>query len=315
MVLLLIVVIFFFFHLPKVREDDALNISSLNKEEEPLPPKFDHHLLEKGALALSSEIQNFPFPDLSGEVIFLAKNTRPDATLYEIKLHIGLKGSEKTLRVSPGQTVYLTYDQERLNFSKEITPLWIKPCLDESGELWLQMGIHLKDAQGGKVLQEMREFQIKQNWKTKKIKEAVDPQLKTAGDTLKNGKWWAPDKLFEKYGGQEFLQYNGCERLELLLDKGRQILFLNEGETFIWKEGEWIPSVETKGFPMGKVISVTPYKVEWQLWDRGGMESVTLTFNKEKSSVISMRIEDVFTGCAGGRHHAFRAELIIMPRY
>ncbi len=293
--LILIATLLFFFHFSKESGNEPLNISTLNKKNEPIPPRFDHQLVGKGSLSLSPEIQSFPFPDLSGEVLFLGKNTRPDATGYELKLHVGLRGTEKSVRINPGQTLYLAYEEQHLNFSKEVTPLWIKPYLDESGEIWLQMGIQLSNDQGEKLLDEMREFQIKQKWKTKEIDEVVDPELQVAANALRVGKWWGPDKLFERYGGEEFQKFKGQERIELLLEKGKEILFIKDGDTFIWKEDKWVPSAETKGFPLGKVVATSPYKLEWQLWDKGGMESVLLTFNKEKTSVISLRIEDVFT--------------------
>ncbi|MDN3508875.1 MAG: hypothetical protein P0S93_02450, partial [Candidatus Neptunochlamydia sp.] len=294
-VLILIVTFLFFFHFSKENENKPLNISVLNKKNEPTPLRFDHQLIGEGALSLSREIQSFPFPNLSREVLFLGKNTRPDATGHELKLHIGLKGTEHSARINPRQTLYLAYEEKHLNFSKEVTPLWIKPHFDENGEIWLQMGIRFINDQGEKLLDEMREFQIKQKWKTKEIEEVVDPDLQMAANALKGGKWWGPDKLFGRYGGEEFQKFKGQERIELFSDQGREILFINHGDTFIWKGDKWIPSIETKGFPMGKVVATSPYKVEWQLWDKGGMESVLLTFNKEKSSEISLRIEDVFT--------------------
>ena len=58
-----------------------------------------------------------------------------------------------------------------------------------------------------KLLDEMREFQIKQKWRTKEIDEVVDPELQVAANGLKVGKWWGPDKLFERYGGEEFQKF------------------------------------------------------------------------------------------------------------
>jgi len=295
MVLLLLVALLFFIYSFNEKENYTLNISTLNKKNEPLPSRFDYNLVGKGALELSSEIQSFPFPDLSGEILFLAKNTRPDGNLYEVKLQIGLKGSDKSLRITPGQTLYLAYDQEHLNFSKEITPLWIKPKIDENGDDWLEMGIELINEEGEKLLNEMREFKVKQKWETKRVEEVTDPLLKLGSEALKNGKWWGPDKLYERYGGDEYQAYKGRERLEIQTGKESKILFINEGDTFIWKDGEWTPSLKTKGYPMGKVLAISPYKVELMLWDKEGMESVLLTFSKERISLISLRAEDIFT--------------------
>ncbi len=285
----------FLFHYTKADRVQTLNLSTLNKREAPAAPRFDNDQIGKGALALCPEIQSFPFPDLSGEILFLAKNTRPDTPLYEIKLQVGLKGNEKSLKLTPGQTVYLAYDQEHLNFSKEITPLWIKPKLDEKGEVWLEMGIELYGEEGEKLLDEMREFKVSQKWKTKKVEEISNPQLTKGCEALKGGKWWGPDKLYETYGGKEFQKYNGCERFEIEIENGREILFIHEGDTFIWKEGKWIPTVETKGYSMAKILAISPYKIEWQVWDKEGMESASLTFNRERPPGIALRIEDVFS--------------------
>ncbi|MEM8727314.1 MAG: hypothetical protein AAGE99_01165 [Chlamydiota bacterium] len=271
------------------------NLKVLNKEDGPISSRFDHRLVEQGALALSPEIRSFPFPGLSGEIVFLGKNTRPDMVAYQRKLHIGLKGTEESVKINPGQIAYLAYEDKHLHFSKEVTPLSIQPRLDENGEIRLRMAIRLGNDRGEKLLDEVREFRMEQQRLVKEIDQVVDPGLRTAADALKGGKWWGPDKLFESYGGKEFEKFKGQERIELLSGKGNPILFIAQGATFSWKGGEWIPAVETEGFPMGKVVAISPYKVEWQLWDKEGMESVSLIFNKENMSAIPGRLEDIFT--------------------
>ncbi|MDJ0651916.1 MAG: hypothetical protein QNJ27_02775 [Simkaniaceae bacterium] len=293
--LLVIASLLFSFYLSKESGKKPLNSSILNEKSEPMPPRFDHQLVGKGAFFLCPEMQSFPFPDLSEEIVFLGKNTRPDTTSDERKLHVGLKGTDTSVKINPGQTLYLAYEGNSLHFSKEVTPLWITPSLAENGEIRLQIRIELSNDQGEKLLDEMREFQVEQTWTTKEIAEIVDPGLQAAANALKGGKWWGPDKLFERYGGEEFQTFKGQERLELLSNEGREILFIRRGDTFIWKGDKWLPSTETKGFPLGKVVAISPYKVEWQLWDREGLESVLLAFNKEKASMISVRIEDAFT--------------------
>ena len=67
---LFIIIAVFFFHFPKADEAQTLNLSSLNIKEGPQVSQFDNDQIGKGVLALRSEIQSFPFPDLSGEVLF-----------------------------------------------------------------------------------------------------------------------------------------------------------------------------------------------------------------------------------------------------
>lgn len=263
------------------------------KKEKETP--FDLTSIGRGALSLSSEIHSFQFPDLSRDVLFLAKNTRPDATVDQMQLDVGLRGNPMPKRVVPHQRLYLSYDEKQLNFSKEPTPLWVEPMLNHYGDLWLKMGIELTNSEGQKLLNEVREFKVATNWKTKKPQEVSDPELKQGIHTVEQGKWWGPDKLFEEYGGEEYQKFTGYQRFEIEKPQGKEILFLHEGEIFIWKEGQWVPTDQPQGYPMAKVTQVTPYKLEWCFWDREGMESVELSFKREKESSIVPRIEDVFT--------------------
>ena len=65
---------------------------------------------------------------------------------------------------------------------------------------------------------------LRADLETKEIDEVVDPELQLAANALRVGKWWGPDKLFERYGGEEFQKFKGQERIELLLEKGKEIL-------------------------------------------------------------------------------------------
>ena len=78
-------------------------------------------------------------------------------------------------------------------------------------------------------------------------------------------------------------------------EHGKEFLFFKEDETYVWKDEKWVKSDQTKGYSVAKVISMSPYKLEWQFWDSEGLESVTLTFAREKAQSVSLRIEDVFT--------------------
>lgn len=285
---------YYLFSIYRVSEIKPLiKVKKEAKEIEPSP--FDRTEIGKGPLSLSSEIHSFPFPDLSGEVLFLAKNTRPDASLAEMHLQMGLRGNPHSIKTKPNQKLYLSYDEKHLNFSKQLTPLWVEPIMNQEGELWLKMGIELISSEGEKLLNEMKEFKVDPKWKLKKVHEITDPELKKGMEVIEKGKWWGPDKLFEGYGGEEYQKYAGCQRLEIESERGKEILYAQEGETFIWKDEEWIPADHPEGYPMGKIIAISPYKLEWRFWDREGMESALLSLKKEKEGSISLRIEDVFT--------------------
>ena len=269
---------------------------SVRKEEKKLSAsRFDYGKIGRGAFALRSEIQKFPFPNLSGEVLFLGKNTRPDATLYNVKLHIGLKGDEKTLKAVPGQKLYLSYNEGILCFAKDPTPLWIKPYLNEKRETWIEMGIRLVSEVNEVLLDEVRTFEIENALKRNPPSEVSDPGLAKGVEAMKKAKWWAPDRLFEVYGGENYGKLTGKERLEFEEEKGAHILYVKEGDRFVWKEGKWRAFPSTNRYPMAHLISVSPYKIEWELWDVTGLEWVKVAHSKERARGINLRVEGIFT--------------------
>lgn len=293
-ILCLVIFTYYFIAIYRGLEAKPRTLVRKEKTKEKEAP-FDLTAIGKGALSLSSEIHSFPFPDLSRDVLFLAKNTRPDATADQMKLDMGLRGNPMPKRVPPHQRLYLSYDEEQLNFSKLPTPLWIEPIITQQGDLRLKMGIELTNSEGQKLLNEVREFKVTTNWKTKKPQEVSDPALKQGVHVVEQGKWWGPDKLFEEYGGEEYQRFAGYQRFEIEKSQGKEVLFLREGDLFIWKEGQWLPTDQSQGHPLAKVTQITPYKLEWCFWDCEGMESVMLSFKREKESPIALRIEDVFT--------------------
>ncbi len=266
-------------------EDEPLMIPP--KKEEIVALSFDYEVIGEGPLALRNEIQSFPFPDLSGEVHVLARSSRPDIPFCEMKFLLGLQ--EEEALVAPGQHLHLSYSGKNLSFSKEATPLWVQPKIGEGGDMWLEMGVELLSKEGERVLGETRSFKVE----TKEtFKEVIDEELIKGVECLKGAKWWGPDHLYSQYGGEEYGLYKELERLEV---GGKRILFAREGKTFVWRDGMWGESEETRGFVMARVEEISPYKMEVALWDTSGLESVLLSFKRERPSRTSLRVEDLFT--------------------
>ena len=243
-----------------------------------------------GALALRKEIQSFPVPDLSREVEVKGITSRPDQSFYDLKLIVELKGGER-LKTPFGRILYLSYGEQALNFSREVTPLWIKPSAMDGERVQFEMGISLTSEESGVLLEQKGTFSLSVGRKVLEIGEVQDPSLASGAKELSLGKWWPPDRLFEEYGGEEYQEYKGLERLKL----EEEVLFVREGDLFIWKEGHWKKEEVTKGYPLAQVAQVTPYKMEWRIWDKSGVEQVSLSFAKERTTPLSLRVEDVFT--------------------
>lgn len=256
---------------------------------------FEYEKIGAGPFLLNPGIQSFPFPDLSNEVLFLGRNTRPDSTLYEVKLHMGLRGCDQTLRVSPGQKIYLSYVDEHLNFSEGVMPLWIKPYLTDKEEVWVEIGVYLASESGEVLLEKVCAFEMESRLNKDQVTTSKDLDLKEGLKILRQAKWWASDRLFETYGGETYAHFVGQERLEFEMSGDAQFLYVNPGDLLTWKESKWQkPSDQTKSEPLARLISVSPYKMEWELWDKSGFEYARVVHSREKAPGITLRIEEVF---------------------
>ena len=252
---------------------------------------FEYEKIGEGPLAVDSGLQSFPFPDLSGKILFLARSSRPDSELMETRYLLGLKGSQEKRVVEQDQKLYLTYEEDRLVFSEKATPLWIKPKQNGEERTLLQMGIDLAYNQGAVLLSETREHLIKEDWKPLKREQVSHPELIAGIDAFEGAKWWSADRLFDQYAGDEYQIYKGLERLEIL---GEHILFVEEGRTYVWKEEKWSVGSE-EGYPLARVKEITPFKMSFELWDPSGIETVHMTFNRERARPIAIRLEEIFT--------------------
>jgi len=262
-----------------------------NKKMTPPASGFEYEKIGEGPLAVDSELQSFPFPDLSGKILFLARSNRPDSEFIETLYLLGLKGSQEKRVVTPNQKLYLTYTEDHLIFSEKQTPLWIKPKQSGEGKTILQMGIDLVSSQGMVLLSETREHLIKEDWKPLTKEQVSHPELTAGIDAFEGAKWWPADRLFDQYAGDEYQIYRGLERLEIL---GEYVLFAEEGRTYVWKEGRWRAGNEEE-YPLARVKEITPFKMIFELWDPTGIETVHLTFNRERARPIATRMEEVFT--------------------
>ncbi len=262
-----------------------------NKEMSPSILVFEYEKIGEGPLAVDSELQSFPFPDLSGKILFLARSNRPNSGFMETLYLLGLKGSQEKRVVKEEQKLYLAYEEDQLIFSEKAAPLWIKPKQNEEGRTTLQMGIDLASNQGAVLLSETREHLIKEDWKPLKREQVSHPELIAGVYAFEDAKWWPADRLFDQYAGDEYQIYKGLERLEIL---GEQILFVEEGRTYIWKEEKWDVGNE-EGYPLARVKEITPFKMSFELWDPSGIETVHMTFNRERARPIAIKLEEIFT--------------------
>lgn len=265
--------------------DEGQTLSKVVKKiDKPMEVKrVPYEKIGGGALSIDSELQPFPFPDLSGQVAFLSRNN--DSYLLAV-------GKGKCRRVvESGEKLYLTYDEGSLSFSDGATPLWVRPLALEEGKSALQMGVELISEKGELLIAQSRTVNVAEKRVPFKKEDLNDPDLIAATASLEGAHWWPPDRLFDRYAGEEYGVYRGLERLEIL---GERVLFSEEGKTFVWKEEKWEEGKE-EGCPVAEVIEISPYKMEWEVRDGKGLEWMRLSFHRERVRPLSIRMEDVLT--------------------
>jgi len=267
------------------------------KEKASTPPlQLEYATIGTGALALKSTIHHLPFPKIHEEIVLLRKNTRPDVSPHTMLLHIGLKGCDTTLLATPGQKLYLAYEKQNLHFSSATTPIWIKPCINAQLEAYLEIGVCLLSEAGELLLNETQTCAMHHSLQKEGMQKIHSSMLQEGIAMMKKGKWWPPDCLFETYGGEKYKSYIGMERLQFEQPEGGyRFLYVKKDDLFVWKDGEWQSSTITQSYPMAKLTHISPYKMEWTLWDETGLEQVKVIHAKEDIEKSSWRAEELFT--------------------
>ena len=292
---------------PKLNETPP---SFLKRAEKPLRRSLPTHYTfsEGGPFAISSKLRSFPLPDFQKEIQFIHKSTRPDISLSERVFQIGFKKSKETIKTLPGQKTYLTYAAGKGKFthelkqSDEVTPLWVKPFIAEEGKMMLEVGLRLIGCNREKLLDEKKDIIVDPliEKEGKEIKAThTPPQFAAAVSELRGCKWWGKDHLFGTYGGEEYGKLAVHERLEFTNSFGIEILYIKEGDSLIWKNGKWTPAVlgdETKNHYLASLKTVSPNKMEWQVWDETGLESISFSLQREKIENLTLSIQECLTG-------------------
>jgi len=279
---------------------DSISTQTTHSHQAKVKPTVYYEKIGDGALRVSSELKSFPLPDLKREMRFLGKNTRPDSTIYDLLIHIGLKGSGQSLKVVSGQKLYLTYAEGQkpyLQFSSEPTPLWIMPHLSETGETLVELGVRLLTEGNEKLVEERKTFEI-EDLLQKEDPTKKDPFFQEAASYLEKGHWWEPDRLFEAYGGKEYQKLKNHERIELEYEGKPAVVHVKQGDILIWKSGKWASArvgKQSRGAVLARAKTITAQRIEWELWSADGLEKMSLAHTKERPQTLNFRIEDVFS--------------------
>jgi hypothetical protein len=266
------------------RLDEASPITTLDK-------KIEHLHFEEVVNGISYE--SFYEKDLE-ELLFLGRNSRPDAHEDQVKVLLGLKGSKQSLLGSVGERLYLTYEKGGLSFSKEPTSLWIKIKGVQNQQLQYDASLVVPHEDTEEIYQERfsceRELVMDEEFEE-------DQMQQDYFQSFEEVKWYHPDMFYEVYGGEKYSLIKGAERLEFPHQQP-SMCFIRSSTVLIFKENRWqLPDdlSQTSLYPLAKVLEVTPSHMEVKIWDVSGMHVKEVSLAPERMRPLNLKAEEVFS--------------------
>jgi len=224
----------------------------------------------QGSLSLRPGKRAAILPDMSQEIVLLAKNVRPDLKSKEISFLFCLRSSGSEQRIKNGEVVFLSCDPQAggspvYRFSDKKTPLWIKPSFLDGNKVLIEVGLFLpsKDSEG--FLEEKAQFVLQE--------ESLKGSGKFQGEkwisSLQKARLWGFDVLLPKYNpgvGRKF-------KVEIPGSRGTVFCFMQLGDFLVWNGDAWIPiedGTKAAGKPMAQVKSMGPRGLEFEVWNEEG---------------------------------------------
>lgn len=275
-------------------QSDRQNLPSLSSLES-LPLDQELHLEEigKGVLALHPPKKSSLVPDLSREIIVLARSSRPDCDPKESTLLLSTKSGNEKRIVAPGEQIFLKCHKNKeeeptYSFSDKKTPLWIRPMLNSSEDVCFEVGFFTSSKQREGFFEEISQVIIQQV-KSSFFKEKNESAFLSS---IRQAKWWGKDSLFAEYGGKEYKDMMHKQKVEIPSEVGPQFYFLDAGDYLEWKEGQWqktsLPEVSA-GSPLVQVKRVDDKMLEVEVWDEKGFYPQTLRLDLQSSSRLNQK--------------------------
>jgi hypothetical protein len=244
-----------------------------------------------GALALNSAHLSSFSPNLSEEILILAKNTRPDLSNQEASILIRFKSSQQEQLVVGNVPLFLHCQTredgsiENVSVSAEPTPLWIRPVILDQGRVLIEIG---KDENRGQfIVQAGAELGARASALIKGEVAYVH--------SLKQAKWWGCDALVQHYGGEEYKPLQNKHKMEFA---GGQVGFVSSGDYLMWDGQQWqVSSLETlpRDLPVAHIKSATSKGAEIEVWDASGFQLTRVRLDLQHVSQLNYKMENLPT--------------------
>jgi hypothetical protein len=245
-----------------------------------------YNQIGSGALSLTPRRNSSLIPDLSREIIFIAKSSRPDIDSADGNFLIKVKGSSKPRVVAAGEKVFLDCDNRKegevsYSFTSKRTPLWIRPLAAGRSDLSVEVGLFmpLKHSEG--FVEEVGQVTLPQHRGS-----AFDMTEPSYLASIRNLKWWGNDLLYREYGGVEYSSIAQKQKIELKTDSGPSFYFLHPGDCIEWIEGSWRHTPLEKSSlssPLARIKTITARQLEVEVWDENGFYPAVIKADLQSS--------------------------------
>lgn len=233
-------------------------------------------------------------PNLSKELVIIAKNERPDVQFSKPKITLQWVKGKQLQSFDLDAPIYLSVDfktnQYQFSANNEPTDIWLNISFNNQSAV---ANLSMVDGEGDFVYSD-------ENPSTFILEDAKGhrPVRATAWSIegvnvsplllVKQGaQWFGKDLFMLEHGGQEFNELLSQERVDFKTNTGESYsLYVGLETTFIYDKGRWIetpPSSNTIKFPMIKLKKAQDRFLTFNLWSPYGESSMELTLSRSPS--------------------------------
>ena len=251
----------------------------------------------QGAFSLTREGKESILPDMSIEILLIAKNLRPGFEGKKVNFLLSLKSSKEQYKAKNGEQIFLSCDPTVdgaipiYHFSNKKTPLWIKPVSVDKDKVVLEVGLFFPSTENESFREERGQFILKEGESLKSLMQNL-PFV----EVLMKSKMWGQDVLLARFGGDRYSYLKDKVKLEIPGNNKTLFCFLGKGDCLEWGDAGWIPTNSrsfVEGKPLAQVKSITSKSIELEVFDSEGFCSYPVKIDMQALGRVGIKQENL----------------------
>lgn len=267
--------------------------------------KAAYDAIGKAGCDLKFASPGLQLPDLRNHLSYYGKNGRPDAQLNQPVMHFSFAGNSTPIAMLPGEKLYLYYDRSKnpaqyvFSSNNTPTPLWIEARAEDREAI---VQVRMKNEQG-EILQEpaahaeIRLAEKEPNRVVGRVWELGKWRVDGSLLARQKARWMGQDRFFERHGGEEYKHLLGKQRVDFTDEEENYSVFVGMNDSLVWENGKWRvvqPGDKTLELPLMVLKKVDERVMNFELWDIGGKNKVTLNLIKTNEPWMPQNVQDSF---------------------